>query len=87
MLGGDMDGFHGTDTPGLGCWYVSAWLVGFGWSECVYMCERRVGERGVESQEEKAEEIGREEKKERERRKWEKTRRENDIHIYHLRDH
>lgn len=33
------------------------------------MCERRVGERGVESQEEKAEEIGREEKKERERRK------------------
>lgn len=51
------------------------------------MCERRVGERGVESQEEKAEEIGREEKKERERRKGEKTRRENDIHIYHLRDH
>lgn len=29
----------------------------------MYMCERRVGERGVESQEEKAEEIGREEKK------------------------
>lgn len=27
------------------------------------MCERRVGERGVESQEEKAEEIGREEKR------------------------
>lgn len=22
-----MDGFHGTDTPGLGCWYVCDWWV------------------------------------------------------------